>query len=197
MLKNNDIFDFNSFESIVKSKLSLKRYNHSLFVQETAVKLAKIYNADIINASAAGLLHDITKDEGYDSQLKMSEEFGIMLSNEERCMPQILHAATGAGYIEHILKINNKDILNAVRYHTTGRKNMSLLEKIVYIADYIEPSRTFEGLDSVRNLAYTDLDSALYLAIKMSVKYIVSKDKLLHTDTIDCYNNLNLKIRVE
>lgn len=179
-----------NYLEILRGRLSEKRFNHSLEVQKLAVSLAKQYNADTEKASVAGLLHDITKDENYNRQLQMCEEFGIILTDCEKNIPLVLHALTGALYIEYKLNIKDKEIINAVRYHTTGRKGMTLLEKIIYISDMIEPSRSFEGVDNIRNAVYKDIDKAMLEAVAMSAEHIAKSRRPIHMDTIECYNDL-------
>ena len=142
------------YKDIIRPMLSEKRYNHSVCVAREAVRLAKRYGADGKKAEIAGILHDIMKETPPEKQLKYMQKFGIMLTDTQRRTPKVWHQICGAGYIEHVLGITDEDILSAVRYHTTGRAGMSLLEKIIFTADYISADRDYNGVEEIRQQAY-------------------------------------------
>ncbi len=182
-------FDEEYYKELLKERLSEKRYRHSLSVQEEAVRLAKRYGADREKASLAGLLHDVMKDVPRDEQLKYCRDNDIMLTLFEEKEPKLLHAVTGAHYLRNALGIGDQEVLLAVRYHTTGRAGMSLLEKIIYLADFVEPLRSFEGVEPVRTvLREKGLDEALLRALDFSVTEVVSRESLLHSDTVFARN---------
>ena len=135
---------------IIKPMLTQKRFEHSLNVSEEAVKLAKKYGADTEKAELAGLLHDILKDTPPEKQLKILADFGIIMRDVELSAKKFWHAISGAVYIKHVLHIEDEDVYNAVRYHTTGRKNMTLLEKVIFIADFISKDRNYPGVEDMR-----------------------------------------------
>lgn len=169
-----------------------KRLGHSLRVMKEAEKLAKYYGVDVEKTSIAGLLHDCGRYEDKSYLLKKAAEFDIILDEIYTKNDNLLHAHLGVEIARTEYDISDLDILNAIRYHTTGREDMSLLEKIVYMADYIEPGRKFEGLDRVRNLCYEnkDIDKALILAIDNTIIYILNNKAIIHEDTIRARNFL-------
>ena len=158
-------------ERVVVSLLKPSRVAHVLGCRDTAVQLAKHWGADVTNAARAGLLHDITKAIDGPLQLTLCSEYGTMLSDFSRRYPKTLHALTGALVADRVFG-EREAVVNAIRHHTTGKADMSLLEKIIYIADYIEPNRTLSGVDMLRHLAFTDLDAALKEGLQMTVSYL-------------------------
>lgn len=172
----------------LKENLKEGRFRHSISVKDTAIKLAEIYGADLEKAKIAALIHDCAKYVDIQNMLNILEKYG---DNNNKCfeIPAILHAPVGAYIAKDIMEVEDKDILNAITYHTTGRKNMSLLEKIIYLADYIEPFRSFPGVEDVRKLAYNgELNKAMLLSFDNTIKYIVERGQLLHKDTIEARN---------
>jgi predicted HD superfamily hydrolase involved in NAD metabolism len=172
----------------LKDNLKAKRYEHVLGVRESAIRLAEIYNGDLKKVKIAALVHDCAKNMNDQQLIKISEEHNLHISEICRQSPQLLHGPVGAIIAQETMGVEDQDILNAVAYHTTGRKNMSLLEKIIYIADYIEPNRNFPGIDSLRNLAYEDLDLALLRSFDNTIKFVIDRGELLHLDTIESRN---------
>ena len=161
----------------IRPMLADKRYHHSLCVAKEAVRLAKRFGADPEKAELAGLLHDITKELPTEKQLKMMESFGIILTDVERRSRKVWHAMLGAAYLERECGVTDPDILGAVRWHTTGKAGMTLLEKIVYIADYIEPKRDkAPNLPQIRQLAFEDLNMALLRILEDTVEYLDQGD---------------------
>lgn len=165
-------------------RLSKKRFDHSVGVEGAAVELARRYGADEKKAALAGLLHDVTKELSTDEQMKIINKNGIILDETQRLSPKLLHAITAPIVIKEDFSIDDDEILSAVRYHTTGKRDMSLLEKIIYIADLIEPGRGFEGVQMLRAEAGSDLDGALALALKTSAKKVLKKGAIIHRDSI-------------
>ena len=158
-------------EQVVVSLLKPNRVAHVLGCRDMAVELAKRWGADVTDAARAGLLHDITKAIDGPLQLTLCSEYGTMLSDFSRRYPKTLHALTGSLVADRIFG-EKEAVVNAIRHHTTGKANMSLLEKIIYIADYVEPNRTIPGVDRLRHLAFTDLDAALKMGLQMTVSYL-------------------------
>lgn len=158
-------------EQVVVSLLKPNRVAHVLGCRDMAVELAKRWGADVTDAARAGLLHDITKAIDGPLQLTLCSEYGTMLNDFSRRYPKTLHALTGSLVAERIFG-EKEAVVNAIRHHTTGKANMSLLEKIIYIADYVEPNRTIAGVDQLRHLAFTDLDAALKMGLQMTVSYL-------------------------
>ena len=174
----------------LKESIGVKRYKHSLGVMNTSIELSKLYNCSIKKAALAGLLHDCGKLQGEINLLKIADDFDIIVDNVMKKNPDLIHCFIGEIIAKKEYNIYDKDILNAIRYHTTGREAMSLLEKIVYIADIIEPSRNFEGVDKIRELAYKDLDKSILYAINSTIKFVIDRGKLIHLDTIKARNHL-------
>lgn len=174
----------------LKKDIGTERYNHSINVMNTSVELAKLYNCSIEEAKIAGLLHDCGKFQDRRKILKMVDEFDIILDNVMEKNTALAHGPLGVFIAKTKYNISNPDILNAIRYHTTGRENMNLLEKIVFIADLIEPSRDFQGVEEIRKLAYEDLDESIILALDKNIKFVIKKGNLLHLDTIRARNHL-------
>ena len=158
-------------EQVVVSLLKPNRVAHVLGCRDMAVELAKRWGADVTDAARAGLLHDITKAIDGPLQLTLCSEYGTMLNDFSRRYPKTLHALTGSLVADRIFG-EKEAVVNAIRHHTTGKADMSLLEKIIYIADYVEPNRTIAGVDQLRHLAFTDLDAALKMGLQMTVSYL-------------------------
>ena len=170
--------------------LTKKRLAHSISVSETAVALAEKYGEDIEKARIAGLVHDLAKDMKDEDLIKLALEHEIVIDEVCLSSPTILHGLVGSIIAREVMGIVDEEILQAICYHTTGRKNMSTLEKIIYIADYIEPLRKFQGVEEVRALCNVDLDAAVLLSLESSIIYVIDQKQLLHTDTIDARNCL-------
>ena len=158
-------------EQVVIRLLDPKRVAHVLGCRDTAVALARHWDADVNDAARAGLLHDITKALDGPLQLTLCGAYGKILDDFSRKYPKTLHALTGSLVAERIFG-ENKAVVSAIEWHTTGRANMTLLEKIVYLADYIEPNRTIPGVEELRTLAYTDLDEAMKLGLQMTLAHL-------------------------
>ena len=185
--------DFEQYKQLIKPRLSKARYVHSVNVAKEAVKLARRYGADEKKAQTAGILHDIMKDTEPSEQLQIMERSGIILTNLERKAPKLWHAMAGAAFMEQELKISDPDILNAVRYHTTARVGMSLLEKIIYIADYISEERDYDGVDLMREYAYASLAKAMLHGIQFTIGDLMGRPAPVHPDSFSCYNDLILQ----
>ncbi len=174
---------------ILEIRLSKKRFQHSLNVAEEARKLAEKFDyADKEKAYITGLLHDICKEIPKEEQLEMVKKSKLNVSEVELCTPPLFHAVAGAWYAENVLNIHDDDMLNAVRYHTVGRANMSKLEKIIYLADLISADRNYKDVNKMRKLAYQSLDKAMLEALKFSVTDVVTKGSMLPHHTIEAYN---------
>ena len=173
--------------------LSESRLKHSLSVSETAVALAVKYGEDIEKARVAGLVHDCAKGMKGDKLIEVARAHEVHIDEIYTHSPLILHGLVGSIIAREVMDIQDDDILNAISYHTTGRKNMSILEKIIYIADYIEPLRNFNGVEELRILSVNDLDAAVVQSLDNTINYIISRKELLHIDTIHARNYLLIK----
>lgn len=168
----------------LKNSISSKRYIHSVNVSVTAVKLAECYGCDAAKASIAGLVHDCARELNMELLLNCLAKEGIKEDDLTLRVKELLHGPAAIHICRAVFGIEDEEILSAVRYHTTGRENMSLLEKIIYLSDFIEPSRSFDGVEELRGLAFQNLDKALLFAFNSSIEYILSKNGLIHLNTI-------------
>ncbi len=184
-----------NYENIVKEKMSKKRFIHSLSVSKVAKKLAQAYGADEKKAEMAGLLHDITKEMPEDEQLKLFESEGIVLDDVERSTTKLWHSISGTIYVKKYLNIQDADILNAIRYHTTARSNMSLLEKIIVMSDFISEDRQYDNVEYMRSLAFENLDKAIIYGLKIQMEFLFEQDKPIAVNMLKAYNDIILKMR--
>lgn len=175
---------------VVKPRLSEARWKHSQNVSKEAVRLAKKYGADPQKAEIAGLLHDVMKDTAPEEQLQMMQRFGIILTNVELAAPKLWHAMSGAAFLERELGMQDADILNAVRYHTTARKGMSLLEQVIYIADFTSAERDYDGVEEMRKAADTSLEEAMVEGLAFTIQDLSEKKAPIHPDTFYAYNEV-------
>lgn len=179
----------------LKATLKDKRYSHSILVAETAVKLAEVYGGDVEKAKLAGLVHDCAKYMGKSELFKWTKKTVFEIDEICENNTQLLHGAAGAAYAKEVFGIEDNEVLSSVMYHTTGKAEMSLLEKIIYIADYVEPSRVFPGVEDIRELVLKDLDGAILKALDKTIAFVISKGELLHGLTVECRNNLILNTK--
>lgn len=176
------------YESEIKSRIGEKRFLHTLRVAETAVELAEIHGIDSEKAKIAGLLHDCAKIKDINLLKLEAKKYDLLLTQDMMRAPQIIHSHLGAILANRLYGIDDEDILNAIAYHTTGRPNMSELEKIIFLADYIEPKRNFPGVEKARELARENLDKAMYFALNNTLKFLVEEDNFIATETVHARN---------
>lgn len=184
------MFDLDSVKQLLEERLSKKRYNHSLNVADEALKLAQKYDGDCEKAYFAGLVHDICKEEESEELQRLMLGCENITSAELTSKP-LWHGPAGSCYIREQLGVTDRDIINAVRYHTVGRAGMSKLEEIVYLADLISKDRDYKDVDKMRKLAYHDFDKAMYEAVSFSVMSVVKKHGYIPSCSIDAYNQYN------
>jgi len=184
--------EYEGYIGLLKRHLSEDKLMHSVSVMETATELAARLGCDADKAALAGLLHDITKQRTRKEQLQLCGEFGIMLDKVSANEEKLLHAVTAEGFLRCRLGVSDREILDAVRYHTTGRAAMTALDKAIYLADYIEPLRRFDGVDEVRSLSARDIDKALALALTQTVRELLDRGSAIHPDTVAARNALIL-----
>ena len=169
-------YDFAKIEKKLSKYLDEDRFQHTMGVMYTSACLAMVHGYDIKDAQVAGLLHDCAKCIPNKKKLKMCSEHNIPVSDFERSHPFLLHSRLGAYIAHEKYGIDDQEILSAINYHTTGRREMSLLEKIIYIADYLEPGRTeLPNMADVRSLVFRDIDECLYRILKDSLVYLETK----------------------
>ncbi len=167
------------------SMVYAKRLAHIRGCEEEAARLARRWGADEGRMRRAAILHDCTKYLTVREHLDICEKYGVELCPLERSTDKLLHAKSGAALAKYVFGFG--DIYDAILYHTTARAGMSLEEKILYIADYMEPNRAFPEVGELRRLAYTDLDAAVGMGTSLSVQEMVQRDKELHHDTRDAF----------
>ena len=160
-----------SLEKVVVSLLNPNRVAHVLGCRDTAVELAKHWGANVEDAARAAILHDITKAIDGPLQLTLCDAYGKILSDFSRKYPKTLHALTGSLVAGRIFGENDA-VVSAIEWHTTGKADMNLLEKIIYVADYMEPNRSFPGVEKLRELAFSDMDAALKLGLEMTLEHL-------------------------
>lgn len=182
--KNRKNLPMEELEQEVVSLLNPNRVAHVLGCRDCAVELAEMYGEDVTDAARAGLLHDITKAIDGPLQLTLCAEYGILLDKFSQDYPKTLHALTGSLVAERIFG-ENEAVVRAICHHTTGRANMSKLEKIIYIADYIERSRSFPGVDEMRQAAKRSLDEALLMGLESAVAHVKRQGQGLAPATLE------------
>ena len=172
-MAKKELDQFKVLNKAMKEVQSGKRFQHTIGVEYTAAALAMKYGVDLDLARLAGLLHDCAKSMKDEELLKLCERNQIPITDIERRNPYLLHAKAGAWNAKNLYHVTNEDVLNAICWHTTGRPNMSTLEKIIFIADYIEPGRNnAPNLPEVRRLAFEDLDLTLVRILKDILDYL-------------------------
>ena len=166
--------------------LKKKRVDHVKGCEKEAMKLAMRFGADPDKAAVAAILHDITKSLDLTNQLILCSRYGIICDDIEKNSPSLLHSKTGACRARELFDID-QTVFDAIWWHTTGRPDMSLMEKVIYLADYIEPTRDFEGIEKLRTAVYQDIDSAMALGLKMSMEDVEQRGFPLHRNTADAF----------
>ncbi|MGM0123866.1 HAD superfamily hydrolase [Enterococcus sp. AZ194] len=171
----------------VQMRMSERRFKHVLGVEETAITLAKKYGVSLEKASIAALTHDYAKE-------RPNDEF-ILVINRDGYDKELLnygnaiwHGLVGADFVSRELGIMDEEILQAIRLHTTGAAEMSLLDKIIYVADYIEPGRSFPGVKEARELAFVDLDEVVAFETKHTLEHLLMQEQKIYPKTIETYN---------
>ena len=173
----------------ILSRLHGYRYEHTLGCERAARLLAERFGGDVEKAGFAAILHDITKHLSPQEQLNLCAKYGIIPCTVEKSEPKMLHGKTAAAIARAEYHMP-EDICDAIACHTTGKNHMTLLDKILYLADYIEETRDFPGVDKARELAQIDIDSALLYCYDQTLTELVARGKLIHSDTIAAYNDM-------
>ena len=187
-------FSYEKAEKRLRKELDPGRYRHTMGVSYTAACLAMVHGGDVEKARIAGLLHDCAKCIPNGKKLKLCEKHNIQITEVERRNPFLLHAKLGAFLAMHQYGVNDREIVSAILNHTTGKPNMSLLDKIVYVADYIEPRRNkAPNLPEVRKLAFLDLDEALYKILSDTLNYLDKGSGEIDEMTLKAYEYYKAK----
>ena len=175
-------------KSYLKENLKESRYNHTLGVAECAKKLAEINGISVEKAEIAGLAHDVAKNLPLEKMEEIINKNNIILSDVEKNNSQLWHSIIAPIEAKDKLKIDDEEILDAVRWHTTGKENMSVLAKIIYIADMIEAGRDFPGVDEIRKATFEDLDKGVFDGLTHSIEFLLKKNLLIDINTINARN---------
>lgn len=183
---------YETYLEALRPRMGERRRKHSIAVCREAVRLARKYGADPEKAETAGILHDICKETPDAEQLRILSDFGIMLTSVEKKEPKLYHAMSGSVYIQQQLVVSDPDIVNAVRYHTTARAGMSLLEKVLYLADYTSADRDYPGVTEMRELVEIGILPAMEFALRFTVSDLCERGRCIHPDTISAYNEVML-----
>lgn len=180
--------DLQQLRDSVKPLMDERRYRHTLSTEEVSYDLALIHGCDTMKASIAGILHDCAKNFSDENLMEECEKYRLPVSEVEKQRGILLHAKVGAAFAKDIFKIDDEDILKAIDSHTTGRPGMSLLEKIIFTADYIEPLRQpIPRIDEIRHMAYQNLDVAITMIAQNTLDYLNSTGEPIDTLTIETY----------
>ncbi|MGK0604416.1 bis(5'-nucleosyl)-tetraphosphatase (symmetrical) YqeK [Enterococcus gilvus] len=173
----------------VQMRMSERRFQHVLGVEETAIALAERFGASLEKASIAALTHDYAKERS-DEEFELAIDQGDYEEKAEllKYDNAIWHGLVGADFVRQELKISDDEILTAIRLHTTGAAEMSLLDKIIYVADYIEPGRNFPGVEDARVIAFSDLDQAVAFETKHTLAHLIESETPVYPKTIETYN---------
>lgn len=175
-------------KAYLKENLKESRYTHTLGVAKCAVELSKINNISLERAEIAGLAHDVAKNLSKDQMEKIIKDNNIVLSDVEKNNSQLWHSIIAPIVARDKLNIEDEEILDAIRWHTTGKEDMSVLAKIIYIADMIEENRSFPGVDEIRKITFEDLDKGVYSGLKHSIEFLLKQDALIDINTINARN---------
>ncbi|GAA0340918.1 bis(5'-nucleosyl)-tetraphosphatase (symmetrical) YqeK [Bacillus carboniphilus] len=179
---------------IVRKQLKEERYNHTLGVVESSIQLSKLYQVDEKKAELAAIFHDYAK-------YRPKEEMRSIIIQEKMAADllqfhhELWHAPVGAYLVKREVGIEDEDILLAIKSHTTGRPGMTDLEKVIFLADYIEPGRKFPGVDEARELAKNDLNQAVIFALKNTIQFLMRQNQPIYPDTFQTYNHMQLNRR--
>ncbi len=178
----------------VKADLSEKRFIHTLGVVDAAKRLAQLNDVNEEKAVIAALFHDFAKGWSKETSHDYLLMNNIKTTEEFMESPELLHGIIAAHYACSSNLIEDREILCAIQYHTTGRKGMGSLEKVIYLADYIEENRSFHGVEELRISAYHNLDRGVLQALNHTIEHLVDKNRLIHPDTIEARNDLLRKL---
>lgn len=180
----------NRYEQIARERLSGKRLLHSQGTADTAKKLAQRYGGDVQKAYDAGIVHDIAKPLDGEELLLAAEKYGVEVDGYLKKCPWLLHGPVAAAILEREYGVEDGELLRAVALHTTGGRDMSLLDKVIYLADLIEPGRDFPGVREIRERMYEGIDGALLLGVGTVLGFLIKKGWVIHPSSVDMYNSL-------
>lgn len=189
------MWSYAQIDDYLRKNLKESRYVHTLGVVQSACSLAKINGVDEEKTKIAALIHDAAKNMKIDKQYKILKDNNVDIDIISQNSPQILHGWVAAILAKDLMGVVDEEIINAVKYHTTARKSMSKLEKIIYIADYIEPNRDYPGVEELRKATFSNLDKGLLMGIDNTITFVIKQGQLVHPLTLDARNYLILEMR--
>lgn len=179
---------YSEYKSLLKERLDENRYYHSLCVADEAKRLALKCGVDAEKAYLAGLLHDVTKNATKEEHLQIFARFGIILNDIEKNAQKLWHAISGAAFCQGVLEIRDSEIIDAIRYHTTAKANMSPLCKLLYLADFTSADRNYPDVQVMRGLVDESFDKAFVYALQYTIKDLCDQKRAVHLDTLAAYN---------
>lgn len=182
-------------DAYLEAKLEDKRYRHVLSVRDMAVELAVKYGADPQKTNLAALLHDCARWMDTRQLFEAIADYQIQLDEIERINASLLHALVGAELALEIFSVGDEEILSAVRSHTKGSRSMTLVDKVLFVADFSEPNRTYPEAETVRKIAKQDLNQAVFQVAKFKINDLLDRGKVIHPDTIAVYNGVLREIK--
>ena len=185
--------DRESLEEFIKANLKESRYRHSMGVEEMAVRLARMHGADSEKAAFAGRYHDLAKNFDEETMDAYIRKYGLpeyLIGNNA-----LAHSKVGAAILENEFGVTDREILDSVRYHTTARKDMTLLDEVIFVADVVEDNRTYSDLDYYQDLAYRDLDRACLEILEYTIGSLTAKGKVIDKDTLEARDWVIQKIK--
>ena len=182
--------NFKYYEDIISQRMKAARFRHSKNVAKEAVRLAKKYGANVEKAELAGILHDATKETDGPEQMSLIRRAGIELTEMEKNSPKLWHAISGSAYVQVEMEINDREIIDAIRYHTTGRAGMTLLDKVIFVADFTSADRDYEGVDRIRRIADKNLDEAVLEGMSFTISDLALRKITIAPDTFAGYNEM-------
>lgn len=190
--ENNPGLLLEEMRTLLQQSLKPKRYEHSVRVYETALKMAERYHADVKKVAIAALIHDCGRQIPKEASVAKARELGIPVDPVEEAQPILLHAKLGVYYAvqKYGVSPNDREVLDAIRYHSTGTAGMTDTARIVFLADLIEPGRDFEGVEAIREASFQDLDKGMLLSYDNTIRYLLEDGLLIHPDAIAGYNQL-------
>lgn len=180
-------------EKCIKEMTKESRFNHSKGVQKTAGELARHYGLNVEKAELAGLMHDCVKNLPVEEMLRLCDELGCKLDFVTQKEYKLIHAPLGAYYAKKVFGVDDEEIFNAIYCHTTAKADMTMFEKIIYIADVVEPNRKYDIVDEMRQLAYENIDLAMLRILNYTISKQIAAGKMLHSETINARNHLIAK----
>ncbi len=182
------MYNIQEYIKLIRQRLSDYRFYHSMCVAQSAKELAALYGADCEKAEVAGILHDVMKEASCEEQLEVIEQAGMTITDLEKSEKKFYHQISGAAYVKCVLKIEDEEIINSIRYHTTGRENMSLMEQIVYLADFISADRIYDDVEIMREKTRQSKEAGMIYAMGYTITSNIKKGNTLHPETVNAYN---------